>query len=837
LARLEELQAGAHIRGLAATGTARIVHIEWFGDQAAKVTYEDAAGAVGNRLVYRNEEPTLEVAAAGRPWSFDGDGGLLRLVSEAYRFRLAHLFDPYLAVHTSRIEPLPHQITAVYEEMLPRQPLRFLLADDPGAGKTIMAGLFIKELMIRGDVERCLVVAPGSLVEQWQDELYEKCGLPFDILTRDQVEAAGTGNPFAERNLLIARLDVLSRNPDIQAKFKAAWEWDLVVCDEAHRMSASFFGGEVKYTKRYQLGQLLGGHARHFLLMTATPHNGKEEDFQLFMALLDADRFEGRFRDGVHQTDVSDLMRRLTKEELLKFDGTPLFPERRAYTVKYELSGPEAALYAAVTTYVREKMNRADRFAAEGDDKRRQNIGFALQILQRRLASSPAAIHESLRRRRERLEIRLAEERLLKRGREAQLATAPFLPAWSEDDEAEIEDAPSDEAEAAEEAILDQATAARTIAELEAEVKTLGRLEVEAAALRRSGRDTKWTELNGILDHPLMVDDNGSRRKLIVFTEPRDTLNYLVDRIRTRIGRSEAVLVIHGGIGREERRKAVEGFTHDKDVLVLVANDAAGEGINLQRAHLMVNYDLPWNPNRLEQRFGRIHRIGQTEVCHCWNLVAADTREGEVYARLLEKIEIARARLGGRVYDVLGRLFEARALRDLLIDAIRYGERPEVNARLFQAVDDAVDQQHLLDLLADRALVRETIGARRIAAIREEMERTAARRLQPFHIQTFFLEAFQHLGGRVSRREAGRWEITRVPGQLRERDRLIGIGEPVLERYERISFEKDKINQPPVAAFICPGHPLLDATMDLVLERHRDLLKRGAVLVDETDEG
>jgi len=356
-------------------------------------------------------------------------------------------------------------------------------------------------------------------------------------------------------------------------------------------------------------------------------------------------------------------MRRVTKEELLKFDGKPLFPERRAYTVKYELSGPEAALYAAVTTYVREEMNRADRFAAEGDDKRRQNVGFALQILQRRLASSPAAIHESLRRRRERLEARLAEERLLKRGREAQLATAPVLPAWSEDNEAEIEDAPGDEAEAAEEAILDQATAARTIAELEAEIETLRELEAEAAALRRSGRDTKWTELSGILDHPLMVDDSGTHRKLIVFTEPRDTLSYLVDRIRTRIGRPEAVVVIHGGVGREERRKAVEAFTHDKDVLILVANDAAGEGINLQRAHLMVNYDLPWNPNRLEQRFGRIHRIGQTEVCHCWNLVAADIREGEVYARLLEKIEVARARLGGRVYDVLGRLFEARAAR------------------------------------------------------------------------------------------------------------------------------------------------------------------------------
>jgi superfamily II DNA or RNA helicase len=834
VAVLEDLKAAATVRGLSPAGLAKVVHVEWFGDQAIKVTYEDATGAVKNRLVYRNEESTLEVMTAGRPWSFDGDGHLLRLASEAYRIRLAHLFDPYLAIHISRIEAFPHQITAVYGEMLPRQPLRFLLADDPGAGKTIMAGLFIKELAIRGDLERCLIIAPGSLVEQWQDELGEKFGLSFDILTRDHIEASRSGNPFAEHNLLIARLDVLSRNPDIQARLKAAKEWDLVVCDEAHRMSASFFGGEVKYTKRYQLGQLVGGHCRHFMLMTATPHNGKEEDFQLFMALLDGDRFEGRFRDGVHQTSAEDLIRRLTKEELLKFDGTPLFPERRACTVKYELSPAEAALYAAVTTYVREEMNRADRLA-DADEKRRQNVGFALQILQRRLASSPAAIHESLRRRLERLENRLSEERLLKRGVEAKLsAGAEPGPSVDEDD---INDASQDEVEEIEQQILDQATAARTIAELEAEIATLHALEKQARELRRAGSDTKWTQLNGILDDPLMVDAQGHRRKLIIFTEPRDTLNYLADKIRTRLGRHEAVVVIHGGVGREDRRKAVQAFTHDKDVLVMVANDAAGEGINLQRAHLMVNYDLPWNPNRLEQRFGRIHRIGQTEVCHCWNLVAAETREGEVYARLLEKLETARAALGGRVYDVLGRLFEAKELRGLLLEAIRYGEQPEVKARLFRAIDNAADQQRLLDLLADRALAHETMTVSKVAAIREEMDRASARRLQPYHIQTFFLEAFQHLGGRVHNREAGRWEISRVPSPIRERDRQIGFGAPIVDRYERICFEKGKINQPPVAAFICPGHPLLDATIDLVLERYRDLMKRGGVLVDDADDG
>ena len=279
-------------------------------------------------------KPRIEVVEQGRPWSFDGDGALFRLVSEAHRIRLAHLFDPLLAVHTSLIEPLPHQITAVYGAMLPRQPLRFLLADDPGAGKTIMAGLLIKELIARGDLQRCLIVCPGMLAEQWQDELYRRFNLPFEILTNDKLEAARTGNWFFETNLAIARLDKLSRNEDVQAKLAVPdCRWDLIVCDEAHKMSATFFGGEIKYTKRYKLGQLLSTLTRNFLLMTATPHNGKEEDFQLFMALLDGDRFEGRFRDGVHVADVSDLMRRMVKESLLKFDATPLFPERIAYTV------------------------------------------------------------------------------------------------------------------------------------------------------------------------------------------------------------------------------------------------------------------------------------------------------------------------------------------------------------------------------------------------------------------------------------------------------------------------------------------------------------------------
>ncbi|GEM82442.1 helicase-related protein [Meiothermus hypogaeus] len=847
--KLEDLTPGTSVRGLLPNTAVTVVNVQWHGSEALTLVYRDASGKVADELLYRHDEARLEVVERGRPWSFDGDGVTFRLVAEAHRIRLAHLFDPLLAVHTSLVEPLPHQITAVYEAMLPRQPLRFLLADDPGAGKTIMAGLLIKELMARGDLQRCLIICPGSLVEQWQDELARRFHLAFEILTNDKLEAARTGNWFLENDLVIARLDKLSRNENVQHKLAAADNrYDLVVIDEAHKLSASFFGGEVKYTKRYRLGQLVSGLTRHFLLMTATPHNGREEDFQLFLALLDGDRFEGRFRDGVHQVDTSDLMRRMVKEKLLKFDGAPLFPERIAYTVPYKLSDAEARLYREVTEYVREEWGRAE---ALKDDRRAGTVGFALTILQRRLASSPEAIYQSLRRRRERLEKRLRELELLQRG---VVAGGPLLDA---DDLEDLEEAPETEALAAEEEILDQATAASTSAELRLEIETLKRLEALAAEVRRSGQDTKWRELSQLLSalfaspalaaadpdpphgaSPLPKPVPSPRQKLVVFTEHRDTLAYLERRIGDLFGRPETVVVIHGGMGREERRKAQERFLHDPEVRVLLATDAAGEGINLQRAHLMVNYDLPWNPNRLEQRFGRIHRIGQTEVCHLWNLVAEETREGDVYRRLLEKLEEARAALGGQVFDVLGKLlFEGKPLRELMIEAIRYGDRPEVRARLTQTIEHAVDRAHLQNLLEERALAHDAMDSSRVARVREEMERAEARRLQPHYVESFFLEAFRRLGGTVREREPRRYEITHVPAPVRNRNRQIGRGDPVLERYERIAFEKPLIAPPgqPLAAFVCPGHPLLEAVLDLTLERHRDLLKRGTVLVDERD--
>ena len=827
---LEEIKAGTRVLGLAPGGSVEVVAVEWIGNQAVNVVYRPSAGPIAETTLYRGDEHRVAVESGGRWWSFDGDGALLRLVTEANRIKLAYFFDPYLAIHTSLVEPLPHQISAVYGKMLSRQPLRFLLADDPGAGKTIMAGLLIKELMARSDLERCLVVAPGSLVEQWQDELGEKFKLEFDILTPDMVEGSRSGNPFNDKNYLIARLDVLARNENLQEKLKSSIEWDLIIVDEAHRMSATYSGGEVKTTKRYQLGQMASRVCRHFLLMTATPHNGKEKDFQLFMALLDGDRFEGSFRDDVHVADVEDMMRRLTKEELRQFDGRPLFPERRAYTAKYELSPQEIELYRVVTEYVRNEMNRVRRFA-RGD--KRNNVSFALQILQRRLASSPAAIFHSLKRRRERLDRELAQARLC--DHDGSLALNSAL--TSEDDLGNIDEYSQDEVGDLEENISTGVTAAETLEQLSIEVETLQGLESKALDVLRSGTDAKWQQLNRILDDSPMLDPDGHRRKLIIFTEPRDTLDYLREKVEARLGRPDAVAVIHGGVPREVWRKVVERFMQDRDLLVLVANDAAGEGMNLQRGHLMVNYDLPWNPNKIEQRFGRIHRIGQVEVCHLWNLVAKDTREGQVYARLLEKLEAARQALGGRVYDVLGELFEERALKDLLFEAIQYGEQEDVKARLFQAVDGAVDEGHLLNLLEKRQLTCDTMPQAHVQALRLAMERAEAQRLQPHHIQSFFLTAFRRLGGQIKGREEGRWEITHVPLRLRQQDRQMGSGDLLQKKYERICFEKSRINQQPVATFVHPGHPLLEAVISVVCEQNDHLMQQGAVLVDDTDDG
>jgi superfamily II DNA or RNA helicase len=820
MAKLEELSEGLKLKGILPNTTVTIERVSMCGADAVTLIYRaDDSGHLGDRVLYRSDEAQLELITQKYSWRFDADGALFRLVSEALRIDFAHLFDRFLAIHTSQVEPYPHQITAVYEEMLPRQPLRFLLADDPGAGKTIMAGLLIKELMMRGDLQRCLIVVPGNLVIQWQRELQEKFELDFEILSNDHIKTTLTENVFEKMPLVIARVDKLKRDKSSQEKklqenIKSI-EWDLIICDEAHKMSASFSGGEVNETKRYKLGKILSDSktTRHFLLMTATPHNGKEEDFQLFMGLLDRDRFEGKFRNGVHYADTSDMMRRMLKEDLVDLEGKPLLPERLSYSLAYHLSHLEALLYKEVTEYVEKEFNRADKL----EKGRKTSIGFALTILQRRLASSPEAIYQSLQGRRERLEKK-------SRQKEEDLLKIPTCPK-SEN----LEDLPVVEIENLEDEFVDQATAASTIAELRAEIDKLEKLVQLAQEVRKSGTDTKWEELSKLFkNNPEMFNSQGQRRKIIVFTEHRATLDYLVLRVREIIG-EKAVATIHGGIKQQDRQNIQKDFNQNPTVQVLVANDAAGEGINLHEScHLMINYDLPWNPNRLEQRFGRIHRIGQTEICHLWNLVAVDTREGKVFQRVLEKLEVARKALGGKVFDVLGEAINGKQLGELLIEAIRYGDRPDKQAQLEQAIEEKLNLQHLQNILEKRSLYHNLMDTSKLRQIYENIERAEVHKLQPHFIIDFFLAAFRLLGGNIEGGESGRYEVTFIPVSLRNR---------LSKRYRHICFEKTQANlrDKPSAEFIYPGHPLLNDTIDLILEAYRALLKQGCILVDEND--
>ncbi|EPO7804816.1 helicase-related protein [Enterobacter hormaechei] len=842
--KLEEIKKDAQICGIIEGQVVRVVTVEPIGEHALTVYYKDSQGTLAERMLFRSDEINLAMATAGRPWSFDAPGREFKLGLEAYRISQAALFDPMMAVNMANVDPLPHQISAVYEYMLPKQPLRYVLADDPGAGKTIMAGLLISELLLRADARRVMVVSPGSLTEQWQDELFEKFGLQFDIFSKEKQEQCITGNYFAETDRLICRLDQLSRSEELQEKLQNT-DWDLIIVDEAHKLSANYFGNKINKTKRFTLGELLGSICRHFLLMTATPHNGKEEDFQVWMSLLDSDRFYGKFREGAHKVDITDMMRRMVKEELLTFDGTPLFPERRAYTANYELSPLEASLYEQVTTYVREEMNRADKL----DNKKKNTVGFALTQLQRRLASSPEAIYQSLKRRRNRLKDKLDEMKLMARGQKAKrsgeaetlekykVSKSIALPDdWDELDE----DLSAEEYELYSEEVADQATAAETIFELEAEINSLIELENQALVLVQSGNDKKWEELSRLLqDSPEMINRDGKRRKLIIFTEHKDTLNYLRQRVSDLLGLPQAVRVIYGGTNRDERRKIQTEFRSDPTVLILIATDAAGEGVNLQNANLMVNYDLPWNPNRLEQRFGRIHRIGQKEVCHLWNIVANETREGAVFQKLFEKLEIEKSALGGKVFDILGEAFDNVSLKDLLIEAIRYGEDPATRAKMDQVIEGALDSEHLKEILRRNALVESHMGLEGLYAIKEQMEKAEARRLQPFFIRAFFQESFKALGGELRPREQGRYEINHVPALIRERDRSIGESRtPVLSRYERICFEKQQIRPTgkALAELIHPVHPLMHSVLDLTLQMHRNKLKQGAILIDPADD-
>jgi superfamily II DNA or RNA helicase len=766
------------------------------------------------------EEIVLSAEEASRLVTHEGPSEMIRLVDpgdlqllvESARIRLAYAHDRQFAVSLSGIRTLPHQIEAVYQKMLPQPALRFLLADDPGAGKTIMAGLLIKEMKLREAIDRVLILCPAPLTIQWQDEMQRWFGETFDIIFA-AVDQQQLSNPWQRSSHVIASVDY-AKQEDVRERI---WQqhWDLVIIDEAHKCSARTGSGgagrepRVVTTKRYDLASKLANQSDNILLLTATPHHGDEDKFAHFLRLIDNDLFPEPHKLGQTASEIrNDVFRlgadcpwalRRLKEDLKDMDGQRLFPDRHAITVPFTLNAEEFALYKAVTAYI-------NQFIPQQQGQRRTSAALARTVLQRRLASSACAIHESLKRRLQKQQDLLNElDGLSPAQRSRRLAAIQGRLVDSEQDEDDLDDGDRD-------VLIDEYTAAQEIEQLRAEVAALKDLVEEGRRVREAANDSKLKALKLCLARAQFAELKDGRGKLLLFTEHRDTLNY----VREHLGRwGYTTCEIHGGMNPHERKKAQEQFRTQAQVCV--ATEAAGEGINLQFCHLMINYDMPWNPTRLEQRLGRIHRIGQRDDCYAFNFVATSGEdgdaivEGRILERLLEKLEIMKASLAGRVFDVIG---EVLSLNDVnLPEMLR--EAAVDPRRLDDYLDqiDRIDPEKLQEYerATGIALARGHVDFSGFQKRNLEIEE---RRLMPKYVEEQFVEAAKRVGLRIEPRADGLWRVEHVLADLRS-ERLLAVqklGKAEAE-YRKLTFHKDTLDQDQHldAVLLGPGHPLYAA--------------------------
>ena len=735
----------------------------------------------------------------------------IRLLVESARIRLAYAHDRHFAVSLSGIRTLPHQIEAVYLRMLPQPRLRFLLADDPGAGKTIMAGLLLKEMKLREAIERVLILCPAPLTIQWQDELLRWFGEPFDIIF-SAVDQQQLINPWQRATQVIASLDY-AKQDDVRER---VWHerWDLVIIDEAHKCSAytkhtAGRSDEPEKTKRYQVAERLTYDADHVLLLTATPHHGDDDRFAHFVRLLDPDLFPEPHRVGDKATEIRrDILRlgpecpwalRRLKEDLRDLRGRRLFPDRHAHTVTFQLNREEYDLYKAVTAYIND-------FLPQASGRRQASVALARTVFQRRLASSTMAIYESIRRRLERQEALLHElEALSPAQRTRRLAQLHQRLPDAEQEEDDLDDSDRDR-------LTDDYTAAVELEQMRTEIAALQDLLAQARRVRDHATDSKLAALRACLDRAEFRELSDGRGKLLLFTEHRDTLHYLCTHLEQW---GYTTCQIHGRMNPHERKRAQEHFRTERQICV--ATEAAGEGINLQFCHLLINYDLPWNPTRLEQRLGRIHRIGQDRDVHAFNFVASDSEdgqpivEGRILARLLQKLEQMRTVLADRVFDVIGEVLSLNDvnLPDMLREAAFDPRRLDDYLDQIARIDPEKLQQY--EQATGVALARGNVDFSGFQQANAEAEE---RRLMPRYVEDYFLKASQEVGLKVEPRADGLWRIEHVLADLRS-DRLqavrrLGKSDAA---YRKITFHKDHLerDQHLDAVLMGPGHPLYAA--------------------------
>ena len=760
------------------------------------------------------------------------DAEKLRLLVESTRIRLAHAYDHQFAVSLSGIRTLPHQIEAVYLKMLPQPRLRFLLADDPGAGKTIMAGLLVKELKLRQAIDRCLILVPAPLTIQWQDELLRFFGEPFQVVhsANDQQQLL---NLWEREPQVIASMDYAKQD----AVRERVWQqrWDLVIIDEAHKCSAytkrtKGRGDEVERTRRYQLAERLSDHCDNLLMLTATPHHGDDDRFGHFIRLLDRDLFPEPHRLGAEAGNIRrDILRlgedcpwslRRLKEDLKDASGRRLFPNRQVSTVSFNLSAAEYAVYQAVSAYINE-------YLPQTTGRRRNSVALARTVFQRRLASSTRAIHESLIRRRKKLQDLVDElDALPPAERARRLAQLQGRLADAEQDEDDLDEAARDD-------LANDATAAIELDQLRAEIAALADLVNRVAHVRESGQDSKLVALRDCLKQAEFQELQDGRGKLLVFTEHRDTLAHLREHLD---GWGYATCEIHGGMNPHQRKQAQEEFRTGSQICI--ATEAAGEGINLQFCHLLINYDLPWNPTRLEQRLGRIHRIGQLRDVQAFNFVATSSEdgqpviEGRILERLLNKLERMRTALGDRVFDVIGEVLSLNNvnLPEMLRDVAYEPSGLDGHLDLIDRIDPGTLERY--EQATGIALARAHVNFASFSKANLEAEE---RRLMPRYVESHFLAAARNLGLHPEARADGLWRLDRVTADLRS-ERLNAVqrlGRPA-QSYRKLTFYKDHLEQNNHldAVLLGPGHPLYAAVEEKLQQALQEIRGQAAVLVD-----
>jgi SNF2 family DNA or RNA helicase len=758
-----------------------------------------------DRTLLRNDELDQIEIVEERAELVDGDD-FFDFV-EAHRIELAYAHDPNFAVSMSGVRGLPHQIEAVYRHMLPQARLRFVLADDPGAGKTIMAGLLMKELQLRSVADRVLILCPAPLTPQWQAELAEKFDEHFDIFDSRRVKWQPGGNPWQQSDRVIASLDFAKRDEILPELSRA--EWDLLVIDEAHKCAAASRWDPVEErdrldaTKRYQLARQLSARSERLLLMTATPHSGDKSRFQNFLKLLDPDQFAlpDLAADQIARENSPYFLRR-QKEDLKDEHGNDLFVPRMVLRQPFFLTPPELNLYNAVTAYIQE-------FLGNIPGKRGTAVALARTVLQRRLASSLGAIRSSLCKRADRISNRIDEVADLPPSEQRKrLAEMRMIDEW--DAEQDSDDSTEEEQEEAAAGVV----VAETLDHMRAEVEALEGLVALADETIEQGQEAKLTALQECLSKSELQELEDGRGKLLIFTEHRDTLEYLLRHLNEW---GYSTCAIHGGMPPTERRKIQQEFHESRQICV--ATEAAGEGINLQFCHLMINYDLPWNPVRLEQRMGRIHRIGQEATCYIFNFCAENTIEGKLLGRLLEKLDEMREALHGRVYDVVGEVLERNGVdfERLLRESLLSPDRIDASEQVINGIDPKVYRRYQEDVGVAQATKHVDMSW-----VRNRDWRSEERRLMPEYVEGFFGRACGQVGVRIEQRADGLWRIENVPQTVRV-ERLNAVkrlGRPH-DSYRKITFQKEIRSRAEHedAVLISPGHPLYASVAEVMMER------------------